>query len=64
MYKQTLIQKNFFITGSWGVFTASCWLVDCVSASHAVGHEFVSRPGHTNDHQKWYKLPPSMARMH
>ena len=42
--------------GRWGVL---CQCVPCpdglmvsVSASHTVGREFVSRPGHTKDHHK------------
>ena len=37
-------------------------LVVSISASHAAGRWFVSRPGHTKDHQKLYKLPPCTAR--
>ena len=32
-------------------------LVVIVSASRTVGRGFTSRPGHTKDHKKWYRLP-------
>ena len=36
--------------------------VGSVSASHTVGCEFASRPGHIKDHEwKWYKLPPCIG---
>ena len=37
-------------------------LMVIVSASHTVGREFASRPGHTKDHHKKYRLPPYLAR--
>ena len=38
-------------------------LVVRVSASHTIGNEFASRPGHTKDHKNGTcKLPTCMAR--
>ena len=42
----------FLNEGNLNQSTCPDGLVDSVSASHTVGCEFASRPGHTKDHHK------------
>ena len=52
--------KDHYINGTYFFGPCQVGLVVSVAASHTVGHEFTSRPGHTNDNHKnvtnW--LPP------